>query len=282
MSYVDLHCHSTASDGTLAPADVVRLANDAGLVGLSLTDHDTIGGIAEAAAEAKKLGVRFLAGIEISAEYPRPGTMHLLGYGVDTKNPALGDLTRRLIAGRGDRNVRIIERLNQLGVAITLAEVEALAGGTIGRPHFAEVLVRKGYVSSRQRAFDEYLGQGGKAYEDKETITPKRAIEMIKAAGGVAVLAHPIQLRADNDSRLETELKNLVDFGLDGIEVLHSDHNDRTIEYLAALAARWNLLSTGGSDFHGGNKPHIRFGFAATRRIPVEFMDKIEARLALG
>lgn len=279
MAYVDLHCHSTASDGTLAPAEVVRLAKESGLVGLALTDHDTVAGLAEAAEEAKKLGLRFLPGIEISAEYPRPGTMHLLGYGVDPANPALADLTRQLIAGRGDRNVRIIRRLNELGIAITLAEVEAVAGGTVGRPHIAEVLLRKGYVSSRQAAFDKYLGQGGLAYEDKETVTPKRAIEMIKGAGGLAVLAHPVQLRRENDAQVETEIKNLVDFGLDGVEVLHSDHNDRTVNHLQSLAGRYKLLQTGGSDFHGGNKPTIRLGFAGTRRIPVELLDKIEARL---
>ena len=122
--FVDLHCHSTASDGTFAPADVVRLARDSGLAGLALTDHDTIGGVAEAAAEAEKLGLAFLPGIEISCEYPAPGTMHILGYGVDPTSDTLRDLTRRLLEGRDNRNPRIIQKLNELGVSITMREVE--------------------------------------------------------------------------------------------------------------------------------------------------------------
>src|SRR4051812_28777419 len=146
MAFVDLHCHSTASDGTFAPADVVRLAKESGLSALSLTDHDSIGGIAEASAEAKKLGLDFISGIEISCEYPHPGTMHILGYGVDPASETLRDLTTRLLEGRDNRNPRIINRLSELGVSITMDEVEHEAKATgansnkpIGRPHIAAV-----------------------------------------------------------------------------------------------------------------------------------------------
>src|SRR5829696_4644392 len=162
MTYVDLHCHSTASDGTLPPRDVARLAKESNLTALALTDHDTVAGCAEAADEAKKLGLDFLPGIEISAEYPHPGTMHILGYGVDPESPSLRDLTRKLLEGRDNRNPRIVQKLQELGVSITMEEVEAEAGkdkdpaSVVGRPHIAAILNRKGYVSSIKQAFDKY------------------------------------------------------------------------------------------------------------------------------
>lgn len=277
--WIDLHCHSTASDGSLPPVEVVRLAKQVGLSALALTDHDTVAGCAEARDEAKRLGIDFLCGIEISCEYPRPGTMHLLGYGIDPQSPALRDLTRRLIEGRSDRNARMIGRLNELGVPIALEEVEQVAQGTIGRPHFAEVLIRKGVVKTKQQAFDEYLGQGGKAYLDKETVSPRRAIEMIREAGGIPVLAHPVQLRKENNAQLATEVKNLVDFGLGGIECIHSEHREPLIEYLSELADRFKLLKTGGSDFHGHSKPHIQLGLAGSRQVPRKLFDDLRAAL---
>ena len=156
-----------------------------GLSALALTDHDTIGGIEEAAAQAALLGLDFLPGIEISCEFPR-GTMHLLGYGVDPGSTVLRDLTRRLIAARDDRNPRIIRRLNELGVAITMQELEAEAGdGVVGRPHIAAILVRKGYVNSIKQAFDKYLGTGAAAYFDKERILPREAFDLIHRSGGL-------------------------------------------------------------------------------------------------
>jgi predicted metal-dependent phosphoesterase TrpH len=275
-TFVDLHCHSTASDGTLPPREVVRLAKSLDLSGLALTDHDTVAGCADARDEAAKLGIDFLPGIEISCEYTRPGTMHLLGYGVDPDSAVLRDLTRRLIEGRSARNVKIVKSLNDQGVAITLEEVLAqAAGGTVGRPHFAAILERKGYVSSKQQAFDKYLGQTGSAYADKETVTPRRAIEMIRQSQGVAVLAHAFQLRKENFAQLETEVKNLVDFGLSGIEIIHSDHDDAYIAELTRLAEKFHLLKTGGSDFHGSNKSQIQLGLARGRRIPREMFDAL-------
>jgi 3',5'-nucleoside bisphosphate phosphatase len=279
--FIDLHSHSTASDGTFAPRDVVRMAHRAGLSALALTDHDTVAGCADAADEAKKLGIGFLCGIEISAEYPKPGTLHLLGYGVDPNNDELANLMKRLIEGRTARNKQIVAALNEQGVSITLDEVLAQAnGGTVGRPHIAAILVRKGYVSSTQQAFDKYLGQGGKVYFDKETITPKRAIQMIHNAGGVSVVAHPVQLRKQNNAQLETALKELIDYGLQGIEVIHSDHDDAMIEKLSAIAERYKLTKTGGSDFHGASKPNIELGKAGKRRIPRELFDNLRERIA--
>ncbi|HTW95749.1 MAG TPA: PHP domain-containing protein [Tepidisphaeraceae bacterium] len=278
--FVDLHCHSTASDGTLAPAAVVRLAQQRNLSALALTDHDTIGGIAEAAAEAANLGIDFIPGIEISAEFPHPGTMHILGYGVNPQTSALQNLTAQLIAGRDNRNPRIVAKLNEMGVAVTMAEWEAEAkGGVLGRPQLAAILHRKGYVSSIKQAFDKFIGQGAPAYFDKERLSPAQALDMIRQSAGIAVLAHPIQLRTENDAQLERIVKDLVDLGLAGLEVMHSDHDDAHVAKYTALADRFGLIKTGGSDFHGTNKKDIDLGTARGRRIPREFFDSLAERL---
>jgi predicted metal-dependent phosphoesterase TrpH len=286
--FVDLHSHSTASDGTFPPAEVVRLAARCGLSGMALTDHDTIGGVAEAAAEAKIRGIDFLPGIEISAEYPHPGTLHILGYGIDPGSQSLRELTTRLLEGRDNRNPKIIARLQELGVSITMEEVEREANvaeaekhgnkKAVGRPHIAAILLRKGYVSSMKQAFDKYLASGGSAYFDKERLTPRRALEMIHESGGLPVLAHPVQLRTENDGQLERVIKDLKDLGLEGLEVIHSDHDAALVEKYGRLAERFGLLKTGGSDFHGTNKKDIQLGTANGRKVPREWMDALVQR----
>ncbi|CAN5666539.1 PHP domain-containing protein [soil metagenome] len=280
-AFVDLHCHSTASDGTLAPADVVRLAKESGLSALSLTDHDTIAGVAEAASAATEMGIDFISGIELSCLYPRPGTMHLLGYGIDIASPALAELTRILIEGRERRNLEMIRKLNDSGIPITLEEIEALAGGeVIGRPHMAAALVKKNIVSNTSEAFRVYLGSSGSAWVDKEQLTARQAIEMVHNAGGIAVLAHPSQLRKTNDAQLRAAIKDLVDIGLDGIDVIHTDHRESLIDKLIDIARRYDLLMTGGSDFHGANKPFIKLGRAGNHRIPRPLFDELRSRSA--
>ena len=279
-AFVDLHCHSTASDGTLPPREVVRLAKQSNLSALALIDHDTVAGCVDAADEARKVGVDFLCGIEISAEYPHPGTMHILGYGVDPQSPHLKNLTETLIAGRDNRNPRIVAKLNEMGVAVTMKEWEDEAkGAVVGRPHLAAILARKGYVSSIKQAFDKYIGQGAPAYFDKERLIPKQAIERISAASGLAVLAHPIQLRTTNDAQLERVVKDLVDLGMIGLEVIHSDHDAALVEKYTQLADRFGLLKTGGSDFHGTNKKDIELGNARGRRVPREFYERLVEKL---
>jgi len=280
--FVDLHTHSTASDGTCAPAEVVRLAHAANLAGLALTDHDTVAGLPEAAAEAARLGLAFLPGIEISAIPPTPdGTLHILGYGIDPASPTLTELTRALREARATRNPRIVARLQEFGIDITMDEVLAEAkGGVIGRPHIAALLVKKGVVPTMRDAFNEYLAQGGKAYFDKERLTPRDAITRIRQSGGVAVCAHPVQLRTTNDAQLEQLLKDLTDLGLEGLEVLHSDHTPALVEKYTSLADKYTLLKSGGSDFHGANKKDIPLGLANGRQIPRAWMDAIIERSA--
>ena len=258
----------------------MKLARDSGLTALALTDHDTVAGIGEAASAAGEFALDFIPGIEISAEYPHPGTLHILSYGIDPETESLKNLTATLIAGRDNRNPKIIAKLNEMGVAVTMKEWEDEASGAVvGRPHLAAILHRNGYVSSMKQAFDKYIGQGAPAYFDKERLTPKQAIERIGQAGGVAVLAHATQLRTANDAELERVVKDLVDLGLAGIEVIHSDFQAPTVEKMNHLAEKFGLLKTGGSDFHGSNKPEITLGIANGRRIPREFFDALVERI---
>jgi len=207
--------------------------------------------------------------------------MHILGYGGDPENPALRNLTETLIAGRDNRNPRVVARLNELGVAVSMQEWEAEAkGAVLGRPQLAAILVRKGYVSSIKQAFDKYIGQGAPAYFDKERLTPRQALERIRGSGGLPVLAHPTQLRASNDAELERIIKDLLDLGLAGIEVIHSDFTAGDVEKLNRFAQNFGLLKTGGSDFHGSNKPDITLGVANGRHIPREFFDALVAKIA--
>ena len=277
LSYVDLHCHSTASDGTLAPADVVRLARRNGLTAVALTDHDTVAGNAEAAAEAALLKIDFLPGIEISAEVPHPGTLHMLGYGIDPDSPSPEKSDDRT-AGRPGRpqpaDGQKAQRNRRRRFRWTSGKHEA-KGLVIGRPQLAAILVRKGYVSSIKQAFENYLAPGGLAYVDKERLPSGKAIELIRQSGGVAVLAHAVQLRTENDGQLNTIVKNLVDQGLGGIEVYHSDHDEAWVLKTLGLARTYNLVKTGGSDFHGTNKRDIDLGLARGRRIPRDLFDTL-------
>jgi hypothetical protein len=281
IRYVDLHCHSTASDGTLSPTEVVQLAAKCGLSGLALTDHDTTAGVAEAQAEAKKLGIDFLPAIEVSAEHTWPGMMDLLGYGIDPANPVLKQLTVLLIEARDNRNPKIVAKLNEMGMAVTMADWEAEAkGGVLGRPQLAAILFRKNYVSSIKEAFDKFIGQGCPAYFDKGRVPPRKAIEMIRQAGGIAVAAHPVHLKRENDAQLNGIIKDLVDMGLRGIEVMHSDHTPNLVEKYSAIADRYGLLKTGGSDFHGSNKKGVELGLVQGKRVPREWFDALRNELS--
>jgi len=279
MAYVDLHVHSTCSDGTVAAEDLPALAADAGLVGFALTDHDTTAGHAAAREAAKAAGVRFLPGIEVSCDRGKPrGSMHILGYGVDGATPELQSVVTELHAARSERAPMIVEKLNDLGVDITMDEVDAYAGcAMIGRPHIAGVLMYKGYVDSIQDGFAQYIGQGGPAYVRKDNLATQRAIHAIHAAGGLAVLAHPIQLRYDDVADLERIVRRLKDEGLDGLEVMHSDHDAAMVEQYTQLANRLNLIPTGGSDFHGTTKD-IDLG---SQPVPADWLDHMLDRLAL-
>lgn len=278
LAGVDLHCHSTASDGTFAPAEVVRAAAEAGVSAIALTDHDTIAGVAEARAEAERLGIDFLSGIEISAAHPRPGTMHLLAYGFDEQHPQVRKLSAILAAAREERAERILAALRAAGVEIAMADV--LAEGGTGRPHFAGALIRRGYAIATREAFDRYLGGGGIAYVENNPLAAQQIIPMIRAAGGIVSLAHPFQLRRQTFAQLEAMVRELAEIGMDALETLHGSHDTEMVHRLTRLADRLELIATGGSDFHGANKPWIRLGQSANRRpVPRAVYDAILALL---
>ena len=279
--FVDLHTHSTASDGTDAPAEVIRKAKRAGLSAVALTDHDTVEGCAEAAAEARRVGIDFMPGIEVSCAYPRPGIIHMLGYGVDYAGGEFAGFTDRLQEARRERNRRLVEALRRAGVRIELEEVAAVAGGgQIGRPHFAKVLAMKGYIPHPAAAYRYYLGNAGDFKVEKDEPAPAEAIAMIHAAGGAAVLAHPNQLRKQNYAQLAAEIRSLADAGLDGVECIYNDHRESFVHELKELCKGHGLLMTGGSDYHGSAKKFITLGRCGLRRrVPRKLYDRLHQRL---
>ena len=260
-SPVDLHCHSTFSDGVLTPAQLVRLAAERGLGALALTDHDTVAGVQEAADEAASAGLDFLPAIEISCAFPRPGTMHMLGYGIDIANPRLLAATARLAEARLERVEMIIHRLQKLGIDLSIDHVIAESGVAMpGRPHIALALKNRGYVATRREAFDRYLGGAGVAYVDNSPFTAEEAIDIIRDAGGTAVLAHPLLLRRATMSQLEAVVTELARVGLEGLEAMHGSHSIDDIHRLTRLADRVGVMTTGGSDFHGPAGPGSPLG----------------------
>jgi predicted metal-dependent phosphoesterase TrpH len=275
---IDLHTHSTASDGTLSPSALVGYARSKGLDALAITDHDTVEGLAEAAAEAARTGFELVPGVEISAEYPQ-GTLHILGYYIDfTKRSLLNDLSI-LQDARANRNPRIVRRMQELGLDITYEEIEEEAGsGLVGRPHFAQVLVKKGYVRDPQQAFDRYLKKGAPAYEEKFRFPVKDAIRMITQAGGIPVLGHPVTLNCSN-LQLEVEIKAWKELGLQGIEVYYSEHDQIQTRLYEELARRYDLVSTGGSDFHGNMIKGVEIGSGrGNLNIPYAVLDGLKKK----
>lgn len=279
MDRIDLHCHTTASDGSMSPAEVVDLAEKIGLKALAVTDHDTLDGLDEALARGREVGLEVVPGVEISAEF-KPGSMHVLGYFIDSRDPGLTENLATLQDSRRTRNPRIVARLNELGLDVSMAEIEAVAGGgQIGRPHFAEVLLRKHYVADFNEAFTRYLAKGAAAYVEKYRFTPAEAIDLIHRAGGLAVLAHPYTLRLDGLEALADELARLKEHGLDGLEAYYSEHTPQmTADYLA-LARRLDLAAAGGSDFHGVIKNGIMLGSGrGDLAVPGRLLDELKAR----
>ena len=276
MSRIDLHLHTTHSDGSLSPAEVLRLAHKAGVTALAITDHDIVSGIPEAITAGAELGIEIIPGVEISSRVGN-SELHILGYCLRWQDPELNRRMAALRESRHNRNPQIIERLRALGLDVTYEEVRALAGtDSVGRPHIARLLMDKQYVTSAKDAFDRYLSDGRPAYVARELPTPADAVSWIRAAGGVAVLAHPTWAKVSGEG-LNTLLTALKGDGLGGIEVHYSTHTKRqTTEYLG-LAKRLDLLVTGGSDFHGITKPDIDVGIGrGDLKVPWQLLDPLK------
>ena len=259
MSRIDLHLHTTHSDGSFSTGEVMAFAKQAGLKALAITDHDIIDGIPEATAIGRELEIEVVPGVEISSRLGE-SELHILGYFLNWTDPLLAQRLSTLRDSRHLRNPKIVQRLNDLGIPITYEEVRALAGTeSVGRPHIARLLMEKKFVTSAKEAFDRYLANGRPAFVDRELPEPAEAVRWIREAGGVPVLAHPTWVRTSAEG-LRVLVRELKAAGLGGIEVHYSTHTpSQTTEYLD-LAKQCDLLVTGGSDFHGVTKPDIEVG----------------------
>jgi len=268
-TFVDLHVHSTASDGTRAPDDVVREAKRVGLTAIALTDHDTLDGIAAATATGAALGVRVVPGIELSAVEGDAET-HILGLHLSDT----GQLDSQLVAlreMRRGRAERIVVRLNELGVRIEMAAVlEQAGGGAIGRPHVARAMIAEGWAVDFRDAFDRYLGSGRPAYIPKERLSAADAIAAIHSAGGLAILAHPSQ------SGTRDRIEAFARAGIDGVEVRHPSHSPEDVARLTALVDFFGLVPSGGSDWHGASEGARTLGMM---RVPEAWLERQDARI---
>ncbi len=270
---IDLHSHTNESDGTCSPAELIEEAVRAGVDVLGITDHDTFRGFDQAAPLARRSGIDAVCGIELSTKL-HGQSVHLLGYFLG--DDGLKDFriwVLEMQESRRERNVRLAARLRELGFAITLEEAEARGRGMTGRPHFAQLLVEKGYVRNLREAFDEYLDESAKGYVHRKEPQFSEGVTRIRAAGGIASLAHPIRVRGD----IPALLPELCDAGLNAIEAYHSDHARRDTEQYLSLAERYGLMVTGGSDFHGDVKPGVLLGtgYAGNLRIPADLIDQL-------
>ena len=263
---IDLHTHTQESDGTLTPAELIAEAASRGIEALSITDHDTLAGYEKATGLARDAGIDLVCGIELSTKVDGR-TVHLLAYFLN--QPPAGsfpDWLREMQASRRERNVRMAEKLRTFGFDISIEEVEQLGRSIAGRPHFARIMLQKGYVRTIQQAFDDYLDESAKGYVDRYEPTMEEAIRRVRAAGGVTSLAHPIRVPD------QSAIPAMKDIGLDAIEVYHSDHGHAETEWYRNLASQYGFAVTGGSDFHGAVKPGVEVGCA---RVPRSVLDQL-------
>lgn len=256
MKLIDLHTHSSASDGSLTPRALVDYARQKGAAAIALTDHDTLAGLGEALQTARDTGFELIPGLEISADHSGGG-MHVLGYFINPDDPDLHQELRRLQEARQERNPKIVARLQQLGIPVTYEQVQALSGGQIGRPHIAQAMLEIGAVRNLDEAFRKYLTKGAPAYVEKFRYPPEKAIAVIRRAGGISVLAHPFTLKFASREELRRMVTDLKEKGLQGLECHYSEHTTEQTGQYISLARDLGLAITGGTDFHGKNKEGV-------------------------
>ncbi|MGN0290780.1 MAG: PHP domain-containing protein [Lachnospiraceae bacterium] len=273
---IDLHVHSTASDGTNTPTELVALAKEAGLSAFALTDHDTISGLAEARNAAKTAGIELVPGIELSTDY-NGSEVHILGYYFDEQNPEFLQKLNEFINSRDLRNEKMAVLLQKEGFDITMEElIKENPDSVITRAHFARYLVEHGMVKDRETVFSKYIGDDCRCYVPREKIDPFEAVRLIQLGGGVAFFAHPVLCHMNFD-RLKRFIRDLKDCGLTGIEAIYSANSSGDERNLKQIAKDYNLLISGGSDYHGENKPYIKLGVGrGNLRIPNEILDHIK------
>lgn len=275
---VDLHTHSTASDGSESPTALIEMAVGVGLSVLAVTDHDTLGGIAEARDSAARSGIDLISGTEISLDYL--GGMHLVVLWLEPGPGPLQDQLAGLQGGRVGRNAAIVEALTDLGMPVTLEEViEQSGGGSVGRPHIAAVMMRKGYVESVAEAFDLWLGTGRPAYASRPRLSPEEAIGLARDSGGVPILAHPHTLGINRSQEMADLLVRLRSAGLVGLEAMYAAYHRHEREGYADLARRFGLVASGGSDYHGSYKPGLELGTGyGDLEVPDHVVDELRER----
>ena len=274
MGLIDLHIHSTYSDGTLSPCTIVDLAKKTGVQAIAITDHDTVAGVAEAQVHGRKTGVEVIPGIEISSWLDNI-PLHILGYRFRYKDNNLQQRLHSLQEGRRIRNEKILAKLNHLGIDLTMAELTAFSEhGQAGRPHIAQLLVNRGAVPTMEQAFKRYLRRGAAAYAERFKYYADEAITMIREAGGIAVLAHPLTLDPGLKA-IPGLLQELQQLGLQGVEVYYPTHSSQTVRKLKKMAAELGLLITGGSDFHGNNRSKAPLGGTKKSRVPQHILETL-------
>jgi predicted metal-dependent phosphoesterase TrpH len=272
--YIDLHTHSTASDGIYSPTELLHRAKEVGLRVLALTDHDTTGGLDEAAKAAAALDIDFIPGIEINTDVSG-GEVHVLGYFPEYERPAFQSVLKVLRDARERRGQRMVELLNEHGIAVSWERVRELAQGAVGRPHVAKALLEAGYVQTIGEAFDKYIGTGCFAYVPRYRLTPDDAVRLIASVNGLAVLAHPIELPGLDE--LRAWLPGLCAAGMAGLETYYGQYTPEQEHALRALADEYHLIPTGGTDFHG---PGLHPTPLGGRHVPYESVGRLKAAAA--
>lgn len=277
---LDLHIHSSHSDGTLDPCEIVQLAIRKGLKGISITDHDSISSYEKVVSKHEPKEIKILAGVELSVTY-EDVNVHLLGYGFDHNNSTLESALRKIQNGRLERNLRIIEKINDQGIPISEKERDIfISCPHYGRPHIAKLLVQKKVVRSVRAAFKEYLAPGGKAYISRPIFHLQKAVDVLHKAGGIAIVAHPFNI-ARKDVEMEQLLDSLKDTGIDGVEAYYPTHSKKMSRYLLDYCARKNLICSGGSDYHGDLRPGTYLAGGKNVFVPESVLQDILSRRAL-
>ncbi len=276
---IDLHVHSCASDGSDRPEELIRKAAELGLQGIALTDHDTVSGLPEFLSAAKEYGIRAVPGVEISTrQYTKE--LHIVGLFIDPESEVLLKLLEEMRSGRETRNRAILERLAIMGYDISYQELVDIAGGeSIGRPHIAALLLKKGYFTEAREAFERCLKRGCRAFVPRELPSPERAIQVLHEAGGLAIWAHPVSGQSGERTFARKMIRQLLPFGLDGIEVRYSMFSEHQTKMMEGFAEEFHLLKSGGSDYHGLNQLGIELGTGkGDLAVPVEFFDAMQER----
>lgn len=271
---IDLHIHTAVSDGSYSPRELVQHAKELGLAAVAITDHDAVEGYAQASAAGDELGVEVVPGIEISTKYKGP--VHLLGYYVDVDSPALQEVLDWIVKDRDARNGKMAALMAADGLPVSYADMQLRFGTVIGRPHFARILVELGLAADVNDAFARYVEKGEKYYVARSFLSIERCHEIILEAGGLPVLAHPFQYRLDDAGRREL-IEYCISLGLRGMECRYSGYTQEQEDYLEAMADEYGLIKTGGSDFHGRNKPGIELGTGKGRlSVPYSFLEEMK------